>query len=156
MLSRLRRAGRELLGPSSPRSRPAPASTPVLPQPPTPVPETFDSSCPPGPILKLDCCPVCGSADATPHVCRYNKFITYERMPDAAAPRYEFALCHACGIDDCPDRLSPTGRPEGAGAPAAAVSILAPTALYGRRPKKTRRTRCEVSSLMASIAPAAV
>jgi SAM-dependent methyltransferase len=51
---------------------------------------------------------VCGSAESTPHVCRYNKFITYERMPDAASPRYDFALCHGCGI------VYATRRPSGA------------------------------------------
>src|SRR5262249_17921374 len=31
------------------------------------------------------------------------------------------AFCHACGIDECPDRLSPTGRRPGVPAPAAPV-----------------------------------
>ncbi len=47
------------------------------------------------------------------------------------------AFCHACGIDDCPDRLSPTGRPAGASASTQPVTLPAPMALYGRRPKKT-------------------
>jgi SAM-dependent methyltransferase len=51
---------------------------------------------------------VCGSPDATPHVCRYNKFITYERMPDAVSPVYDFSLCHQCGI------VYATRRPSGA------------------------------------------
>jgi SAM-dependent methyltransferase len=51
---------------------------------------------------------VCGATEATPCVCRYNKFITYERMPDAAAAVAEFALCHDCGI------VYATRRPSGA------------------------------------------
>jgi radical SAM family uncharacterized protein/radical SAM-linked protein len=48
------------------------------------------------------------------------------------------AFCHACGIDDCPDRLSPTGRPATTGeAQPARVHVPAPVVLYGRRPKKT-------------------
>ena len=54
--------------------------------------------CPAGPILSLDRCPVCGSIDATAQVCRYNKFITYERVPDEACMRYDYALCHQCGV----------------------------------------------------------
>ena len=112
MLTRLRRAARELVKPDSPTSeregapkRHREAARPVVP---VPVQEVFDSSCPPGPILQVDRCPVCGSSDATPHVCRYNKFITYDRMPDAAAPVYEFSLCHQCGI------VYATRRPSGA------------------------------------------
>ncbi len=44
------------------------------------------------------------------------------------------AFCHACGIDDCPDRLSPTGRPAGAAEVSAAVAPrLAPN--RDRRPR---------------------
>jgi len=41
-------------------------------------------------------------------VCCYNKFITYERIPDAACMRYDFALCHDCGV------VYATRRPTGA------------------------------------------
>jgi len=75
---------------------------------PAAVEETFDAGCPPGPILTLDRCPVCGGSDATPQVCCYNKFITYERIPDAACMRYDFALCHDCGV------VYATRRPTGA------------------------------------------
>ena len=54
--------------------------------------------CPAGPILILDRCPVCGSTDATAQVCRYNKFFTYECVPDEACMRYDYALCHECGV----------------------------------------------------------
>jgi SAM-dependent methyltransferase len=108
MLSRFRRAARELLGPTPPPPRQTPSTGPVLPQAPAPVEEIFDSSCPPGPILHLDRCPVCGGTESTPRVCRYNKFITYERVPDAASTVYDFALCHACGIVYA--TLRPTGE----------------------------------------------
>src|SRR6266850_62369 len=60
--------------------------------------EPQDSVCPAGPILIVDRCPVCGSMDATAQVCRYNKFITYERVPDDACMTYDYALCHQCGV----------------------------------------------------------
>src|SRR4029077_3956182 len=68
------------------------------PDSPVAVEDTFDAGCPAGPILSLDCCPVCGATDATPHVCCYNKFVTYERVPHAASMRDDFALCHECGV----------------------------------------------------------
>ena len=112
MLTRIRRAARELVKPvPAKRERdgaPRGHEGGVRPTAPAPVEEVFDSSCPPGPILHLDRCPVCGSPDATPHVCRYNKFITYERMPDAVSPVYDFSLCHQCGI------VYATRRPSGA------------------------------------------
>jgi SAM-dependent methyltransferase len=111
MLTRLRRAARELVKPDSltggrggASQRHDEAARPTVP---AVVPEVFDSSCPPAPILHVDRCPVCGSSAATPHVCRYNKFLTYEWMPDAAAPLYEFSLCHQCGI------VYATKRPSG-------------------------------------------
>ena len=45
------------------------------------------------------------------------KFLLRERLKAYAAEvsvDCRLAFCHACGIDDCPDRISPTGRPEGA------------------------------------------
>ncbi len=47
------------------------------------------------------------------------------------------AFCHACGIDDCPDRISPTGRRPGQEEGATLRVSPAPVPLYGRRPKKT-------------------
>ena len=104
MLTRIRRAARELVAPVAPKREREGVPRPTAP---APVEEMFDSSCPPGPILQIDRCPVCESPDATPHVCRYNKFITYERMPDAASPAYDFSLCHQCGI------VYATRRPSG-------------------------------------------
>ena len=108
MLTRIRRAARELVAPAAAPATRKRDREPPRPTAPAPVEEVFDSSCPPGPILQLDRCPVCGSPDATPDVCRYNKFITFERMPDAASAIYDFSLCHQCGI------VYATRRPIGA------------------------------------------
>ena len=97
MLSRLRKAARELVAPSAAPARGTAAPAHAALRAPEPVEETFDSACPPGPISHIDRCPVCGATEATP-VCRYNKFITYEQIPDAACIRYDYALCHECGI----------------------------------------------------------
>ena len=56
-----------------------------------------DTPCPPGPILTLDECPVCGGAEST-KVSRYNRFVLFDRVPDAAAAVYNYSLCHACGV----------------------------------------------------------
>ena len=97
MLSRLRRGARQLLASTPARPRPSSPSPLVLPQVSDLVQEAF-GPCPAGPILYVDRCPVCGSPDATQNVCRYNKFITYEHIPDAACAVSDFALCHACGV----------------------------------------------------------
>ena len=70
------------------------------------------------------------------------KFLLKERQKAAVAQvtvDCRLAFCHACGIDHCPDRLSPTGRRPGAPEFASVPPkfIPAPVALYGRRPKKT-------------------
>jgi SAM-dependent methyltransferase len=108
MLTRLRSAARDLLRPALPvpqRTRgtdEAESSTPPLAS----VEEPFDSSCPHDPILKLDRCPVCGSAEAT-RVGRYNKIVLYERIPDTASTIYNYSLCHDCGM------VYATSRPAG-------------------------------------------
>ena len=99
MLRRLRSAARELLRPAPQepqRDRATRVATPPQPVP-TPVEDVFESGCPRDPILKLDSCPVCDSADAT-RVGRYNKFVLYERIPDTAATIYNYALCNDCGV----------------------------------------------------------
>jgi radical SAM-linked protein len=67
------------------------------------------------------------------------RFLWKEKLKaDAAQVTVDcrLAFCHACGIDDCPDRLSPTGRRPGA--PETELPMKpAPLTLYGRRPKKT-------------------
>src|SRR3954466_9300714 len=57
---------------------------------------TNDTPCPPEPILALERCPVCNGAEST-RVSKYNRFILFDRVPDAAAPVYNYALCHDCG-----------------------------------------------------------
>jgi len=56
-----------------------------------------DSPCPPGPILTLEECPICGGAEST-RVSRYNRFILFDRAPDSASALYNYSLCHACGV----------------------------------------------------------
>jgi SAM-dependent methyltransferase len=108
MLRRLRAAARELLRPApSKPQRDRGAIVPAAPlRAPAQVEEQVDSSCPRQPILKLDSCPVCGSAEAT-RVGRYNKFVLYERIPDTAATMYDYSLCHDCGV------VYATARPAG-------------------------------------------
>jgi len=62
-----------------------------------PADETPGTDCPPGPIERLEQCPVCASPERS-IVCRFNKMITMRQMPDAKAARYDYALCHACGL----------------------------------------------------------
>src|SRR5712691_9356915 len=56
-----------------------------------------DSPCPPGPILTLEECPICGGAEST-RVSRYNRFILFDRAPDSASALYNYSLCHGCGV----------------------------------------------------------
>src|SRR4051812_35453114 len=56
-----------------------------------------DTPCPAGPILTRAACPVCGGAEST-KVSRYNRFILFDRVPDAKAPVYNYSLCHSCGV----------------------------------------------------------
>ncbi len=67
------------------------------------------------------------------------KFLLKEKLKSEAAKvtvDCRLAFCHACGIDDCPDRLSPTGRRPGQDDVRPAV-VGAPLPLFGRRAKKT-------------------
>jgi SAM-dependent methyltransferase len=45
----------------------------------------------------LATCPCCGSDDFT-LVSEYNRFLTSEQAPDACASRYNYSLCHHCGV----------------------------------------------------------
>jgi SAM-dependent methyltransferase len=47
--------------------------------------------------LVVDRCPVCDGEHFTV-VSPWNKFILLERAPDAASTRYDYAVCHTCGI----------------------------------------------------------
>jgi hypothetical protein len=57
--------------------------------------------------LHLIACPACGT-DARTVVCEWNKLILLDTAPDARASRYDYAVCHGCGI------LYATERPIGA------------------------------------------
>src|SRR5258705_8528821 len=101
MLSRVKTGVRALL-----RGGPATAAVAEKPAKPAAVSDdaevlTYDASndtpCPAGPILTLEQCPVCGGAEST-KVSRYNRFVLFDRVPDAAAPIYNYSLCHACGV----------------------------------------------------------
>ncbi len=67
------------------------------------------------------------------------KFLLKEREKSQAAKvtvDCRLAFCHACGIDDCPDRLSPTGRRPGQDDVRPPVTAQ-PLPLFGRRARKT-------------------
>lgn len=56
--------------------------------------------------LLLDSCAVCGHAERT-IVNEFNKLILMDKAPDDTSARYDYAICHACGI------LHATRRPCG-------------------------------------------
>jgi SAM-dependent methyltransferase len=56
--------------------------------------------------LVLTACPACRTADRT-LVCEWNKLALLDTAPDAEASRYDFAVCHGCGV------LYATRRPIG-------------------------------------------
>ena len=56
--------------------------------------------------LTLDACPVCGCAERT-LVNTWNKFILIPKAPDQTSARYDYSVCHACGV------LYATRRPVG-------------------------------------------
>lgn len=45
----------------------------------------------------VDACPVCGHGERTV-VCPWNKFILMDKAPDPSSVRYDYAVCHACGV----------------------------------------------------------
>lgn len=47
--------------------------------------------------LALSECPACGSSEHTV-VSPWNKLVLIDRIPDRAAARYDYSLCHACGL----------------------------------------------------------
>jgi radical SAM-linked protein len=68
------------------------------------------------------------------------KFLLKERKKSKDAQvtvDCRLAFCHACGIDDCPDRISPTGRRPGQDDARVSAPAALAVPLYGRRPKKT-------------------
>jgi SAM-dependent methyltransferase len=56
---------------------------------------------PPDPVgrewITLDACPVCGHAEKT-IVNPFNKLVLLRTAPDATAARYDYAICHGCGL----------------------------------------------------------
>ncbi|MGE0443859.1 MAG: methyltransferase domain-containing protein [Vicinamibacterales bacterium] len=71
------------------RQPPSPDGDDAVPRPSTP--------CPPGPILDVTACPMCGDQGRT-IVNEFNKLIVLDWMPDEASARYDHAICHGCGI----------------------------------------------------------
>lgn len=47
--------------------------------------------------LMLDSCPACGHAERTV-VNEFNKLVLLDKAPDDSSARYDYAVCHACGI----------------------------------------------------------
>jgi 2-polyprenyl-3-methyl-5-hydroxy-6-metoxy-1,4-benzoquinol methylase len=47
--------------------------------------------------LKLASCPACHTPERT-IVCEWNKLVLLDSAPDEAAWRYDYAVCHGCGI----------------------------------------------------------
>lgn len=47
--------------------------------------------------LTLDRCPACGHGERT-LVNEFNKFVLLDKAPDNTSARYDYAVCHACGI----------------------------------------------------------
>jgi SAM-dependent methyltransferase len=47
--------------------------------------------------LALDACSVCGSSERT-LVNPWNKFILIPKAPDQTSARYDYSVCHACGV----------------------------------------------------------
>ncbi len=47
--------------------------------------------------LTLDSCPMCGHGERT-IVNEWNKLILLRKTPDPSSARYDFAVCHACGV----------------------------------------------------------
>jgi hypothetical protein len=101
MLSKVRTGVRALLrggGSSAPVTQtPAPPDALAADGESLAYDEKNDTPCPSGPILMLDACPVCGGAEST-KVSRYNRFILFDRVPDAQAAVYNYCLCHGCGV----------------------------------------------------------
>lgn len=42
-------------------------------------------------------CPICGGSERS-LVCEYNRFVLFEELPAGAQERYDYALCHLCGL----------------------------------------------------------
>ena len=100
MLSRLTRRLSGLLG-NAGNAAPTPTAFPPRTSADTESAQTYEaiegSACPQDVVLALDQCPVCGAAEFT-KVCRYNRFVLFDRVPDADVSLYNYSLCHSCGV----------------------------------------------------------
>jgi SAM-dependent methyltransferase len=78
--------------------RSIPVETPAADEPPW---SAIGDGCGPDPQdlqwQTLDACPACTHHQRTV-VCPWNKFILLEKAPDASSVRYDYAVCHACGV----------------------------------------------------------
>jgi SAM-dependent methyltransferase len=110
-LTRLARAV-ERLGLAEEQDPPL-ASRAIPLEPPTPAPlawQAISAAHPdPGGVqwLHLDACPLCGGRERTV-VNPWNKLLLLADAPDDSSARYDYAICHACGV------LSASRRPIGA------------------------------------------
>jgi len=48
-------------------------------------------------VWEVDDCPVCGHGESTV-ACEWNKFAVIGGAPDEDAARYDYSICHACGV----------------------------------------------------------
>ena len=111
MIPLMRKALRRALGTSDGAARGAAAmeapAIPRAPARPPARPQDAADPCPADEILTLPACPVCGDSKRTP-VSQYNRFALVEQPPDDRSTRYDYALCHTCGV------VHATHRPAGA------------------------------------------
>jgi SAM-dependent methyltransferase len=90
-------------GPSGGLGTRLPVSAPdAADRPPAPAPSSGTAN----EWLDLTACPACRCADRT-IVCEWNKLVLLDTAPDEQAARYDYAVCHGCGI------LYATHRPVG-------------------------------------------
>jgi SAM-dependent methyltransferase len=136
------------------------AETPLLPrrapfEPPLDDDEAVTPStpCPSGPILTLEGCAACGAVETT-LVAEFNRFALAPTSPDADAARYDYRLCHHCGIiyasrrpggeryrwlfEHFEETLGRDDRSPGAG-PAAKMTLSAFSLTEGERDEIRRR-----------------
>lgn len=110
MIAMMRKALGRALGRRAPREAGV-AGTPVppaIPRPPArPAGWPPASGCPQEAIATLASCPVCGETRRTP-VSPFNRFVLFEEPPDDRSARYDYCLCHTCGV------VHATRRPAGA------------------------------------------
>lgn len=72
-----------------------------------PEPAHEASDIPADSTIELSACPVC-DGEASTLVSEFNKLLLLETAVDESAKRYDYALCHRCGVVSA--RVRPTGR----------------------------------------------